>query len=75
VNISGLTYSNSGVKNSASTNTINGFSGTQADVLNYAQVLRDQGGFTVVVSSLTYNPTTTDTGEIIPLYDYMLNIK
>jgi type IV pilus assembly protein PilM len=75
VNISGLTYSNSGAKNSASTNTINGFTGTQADVLNYAQVLRDQGGFTVVVSSLTYNPVTSDTGEIIPSYDYMLNIK
>ena len=75
INITGVNYTNSGSKNNAAANTINGFSGTQSDILSYAQALRDKGGFTVVVSSLTYNPATSGIGAIIPSFDFTLNIK
>ena len=59
----------------ADNQTVNGSSGSRADVLNYAQVLRDTGGFHVLVSSIVYAPiVNNDTGETTPGYNFTLQI-
>ena len=68
VNISALTYTNSD-------KIINGFSGTSADILNYAQALRDTGTFTTVVSSIVYSPIVADSGAITPKYNFTINMQ
>ena len=69
VDLSTLTYN-------ADTQTVTGTAGNQADVLSYAQALRDTGGFTVVVSSVVYSPTTDPTtGATIPIYNFTLLMK
>lgn len=55
--------------------TVNGSAAKQDDVLGYAQALRDTGGFTVVVSSITYSSVVTDTGAVISSYNFTLEIK
>ena len=69
------TVSFSSVSYSASFDTISGTSGTDADILNYAQALRDTGDFATVVSSITYTPQTADSGDIIPMYTFSLQIN
>ena len=60
----------------ADSQSITGTAGNQADVLSYAQALRDTGGFTTVVSSISYSPTTDPTtGAIIPVYDFSFQLK
>ena len=68
VNINDLRYE-------AATQTISGFSGTAADILNYAQALRDTGMFTTVVSSIVYSPEVAESGAITPNYQFTLNMK
>ena len=65
----------SSISYSASSDTVSGTSGTDADILNYAQALRDTGDFTTVVSTITYSPTTDDSGNIIPMYSFSLAIN
>ena len=55
--------------------TVSGNAGAQADILSYAQALRDTGGFNVVVTSITYAPTTDAAGDITPLYNFSLEIN
>jgi type IV pilus assembly protein PilM len=55
--------------------TLSGVSGTSQDVLSYAQALRDQGGFTVVVSAISYAPVTLDSGEIVPSYGFTFQLN
>jgi type IV pilus assembly protein PilM len=64
-----------GISYSVSTDSITGISGTSADILNYAQALRDTGGFTTVVSSITYSPITLASGDIQPSYSFSLQIN
>jgi type IV pilus assembly protein PilM len=69
VNVSELKYD-------AASQEVTGFSGTAADILSYAQALRDTGAFTTVVSSITYNPIVDkDTGAIIPHYDFKIDMN
>ena len=68
VNISAMTYE-------ANSQTVTGFSGTAADILNYAQALRDTGAFTTVVSSIAYSPIVNDSGAITPKYNFTINMK
>jgi len=49
VDVNSLAYAAAG-------QTLSGSSGTSKDILSYAQALRDKGGFTVVVSSISYTP-------------------
>ena len=65
----------SGFSYSVSADSISGTSGTSADILNYAQALRDTGDFTTVVSSITYSPITLDSGDIMPSYSFSLAIN
>ena len=65
----------SGISYTASAQTVTGSSGTAADILSYAQVLRDTGTFTTVVSSIVYNPIIADSGAITPNYNFTLNMK
>ena len=58
--VSDVTYADDGM-------TVTGSSATKADVLNYAQSLRDTGGFNVVVSSISYGSSGT--------YQFSLQIK
>jgi hypothetical protein len=55
--------------------TVTGSSAAQADVLNYAQVLRDSGNFNVVVSSITYSLVVNDAGATIDTYTFSFQIK
>jgi type IV pilus assembly protein PilM len=65
-----------GVSYNTDSQTVTGSAGNQADVLSYAQALRDSGAFTTVVSSISYNPTTDpNTGAIIPAYDFSFSMK
>jgi len=66
--MTGLTYGDSGIN-------VNGSSATSADILTYAQTLRDTGKFATVVSSITYSPTLSDVGNVIPLYAFTLSLK
>jgi type IV pilus assembly protein PilM len=59
----------------ASQDSVSGSAGSQADILSYAQALRDSGGFTVVVSSITYTPITLESGDIQPAYTFSLQIN
>ena len=68
VNISSLTYD-------ANLQTTTGFSGTSADILNFAQALRDTGKFTTVVSTIVYNPVVDVNGKIIPKYNFTIVMK
>jgi Tfp pilus assembly protein PilN len=58
-----------------SNDSVSGNAGAQADILSYAQALRDTGGFTVVVSSITYSSATDASGDITPLYNFSLQIN
>ena len=55
--------------------TVFGSSSTQEEILKYAQALRDSGSFTMVVSSITYSPEVTDTGAVIPTYNFNFQMK
>ena len=68
VNVSALKYN-------ATTKELAGFSGTAADILNYAQALRDTGKFTTVVSSIAYSPIVNDSGVITPKYNFTIVMK
>ena len=69
VEVLALTYN-------ADNQTVNGTAGNQADVLSYAQALRDAGGFTTVVSAIVYSPTTDPvTGAIVPVYNFTFQMK
>jgi type IV pilus assembly protein PilM len=69
VDVNGLAYN-------ANNKSVTGSASTQADVLNYAQALRDSGAFTTVVSAISYNPTTDPTtGAVIPVYNFSLQMK
>jgi type IV pilus assembly protein PilM len=68
VAFSSITY-NGGI------DSVAGTSGTSADILNYAQALRDTGAFTTVVSTITYTPLTLDSGDIQPAYSFSLSIN
>ena len=65
----------SGISYNGATDSVTGTSGTSADILNYAQALRDTGDFTTVVSSITYSPITLDSGDIMPSYSFSLQIN
>ena len=65
----------SGIAYTGSSDSISGTSGTSADILNYAQALRDTGTFTTVVSTITYTPLTLDSGDIQPSYTFSLAIN
>jgi hypothetical protein len=65
-----------GIGYSTDTQSLTGSAGTQADILNYAQALRDSGAFTTVVSSISYSPTTDSvTGAIIPVYYFTFQMN
>ena len=65
-----------GVAYGKDTQTITGFTGTQTDLLSYAQVLRDTGKVTMLVSSITYAPITDQTtGAITPIYNFTFVMK
>lgn len=68
INMTRLSYADSA-------KTLNGMSQTSEDILKYAQALRDTGGFEVVVSSINYTPTVSDTGAMIPLFDFTFQVK
>ncbi len=61
VTLLGVTYSTG--SDTGNQISVNGLAPKQADVLGYAQVLRDTGGFTVIVSSIQYNSALTDTDK------------
>jgi type IV pilus assembly protein PilM len=63
------------VYNGAASQNLSGISGTSKDILNYALALRDKGGFSVVVSSISYAPLTLDSGEIIQRYNFTLQLN
>jgi type IV pilus assembly protein PilM len=65
-----------GIGYSADTQSVTGAAGTQADILNYAQALRDSGAFTTVVSAISYNPTTDPvTGALTPVYYFTFQMN
>ena len=67
--VTSVTYSDT-------TQTVTGSSPLRADILSFAQALRDTGGFNVVVSSMTYNPTTDPTtGDVIPSYNFSFQMN
>ena len=68
VNVNSLAYNAAG-------QTLSGSSVTSKDILSYAQALRDKGGFTVVVSSISYTPVTLDTGVKVPQYNFSLQLN
>ena len=68
VSLNGMTYN-------ASSKSVVGFSNTAADILGYAQALRDTGAFTTVVSSIVYSPIVGDKGVIIPEYHFTISMK
>jgi type IV pilus assembly protein PilM len=69
VNLTGMNYSADG-------KMVTGSAENAADILSYAQALRDSGAFTTVVSSIDYSPIVdTDTGAIIPVYNFMLQMQ
>jgi type IV pilus assembly protein PilM len=55
--------------------TIVGSASSYQQVLDYALALRDTGGFSTLVASISYNPDTTDEGVVIPHYRYTFQIK
>jgi type IV pilus assembly protein PilM len=68
VTLISLTYNTSG-------STVTGSASTQADVLQYAQSLRDTGGYGVVVSSINYSTITTDAGSVIGTYQFSFGLN
>jgi type IV pilus assembly protein PilM len=68
VDVTGMAYSDTAMN-------VTGLSRTQAEVLSYAQALRDTGGFTVVVSSINYSSEITETGTVIPTYNFTFQMK
>jgi hypothetical protein len=68
VNMNSLTYD-------ANSKTVTGFAGTAADILSYAQALRDTGKFATVVSSIVYSPIADTNGTITPKYTFMIVMK
>jgi type IV pilus assembly protein PilM len=65
----------SGISYTGTADSVTGTSGTSADILNYAQALRDTGDFTTVVSSINYTPITLDSGDIKPYYSFSFQIN
>jgi Tfp pilus assembly protein PilN len=68
VTLDTVTYSDTGA-------TLTGSAATQADVLNYAQILRDSGNFSVVVTSITYSSIVNDAGAVIDTYSFSFQVK
>jgi len=66
--LSGVTYTGTGA-------TVSGSAGAQGDILKYAQVLRDTGGYNVIVSSINFSSTVSDTGEVIGNFNFSFQIK
>jgi type IV pilus assembly protein PilM len=64
-----------GVMHSGSAMTVTGLCANHLVVLDYAQALRDTGGFTTVVSSISYSPTITEAGVVIPSYNFVFQMK
>jgi type IV pilus assembly protein PilM len=54
---------------------VGGSSTSQGNILDYAQALRDTAGFNVVVSSINYNSTVTNTGTVIANYTFSFQLK
>jgi type IV pilus assembly protein PilM len=54
---------------------VHGSSSRQADVLGYAQAIRDTGGFTVIVTTISYSQEITETGEVLPAWDFAFQMK
>jgi hypothetical protein len=67
VNITGLMYSD--------TKTVVGFSASSAEILAYAQTLRDSAKYTVLVATIHYNPIVKENGDVVPSYEYTFQIK
>ena len=64
VDVASVTYSDTA-------QTVTGSSPSRDDIFSYAKALSDIGGFNVVVTSISYNPTTDpDTSEVIPSYSF-----
>ena len=55
--------------------TATGSSGRYADALDYAQALRDSGGFNTVVAMISYNLKTSEVGEQIPYYRFTFQMR
>jgi type IV pilus assembly protein PilM len=64
-----------GVMHSGSAMTVTGLCANHLVVLDYAQALRDTGGFNVVVASITYSFEITEEGVLIPSYNFMFQMK
>jgi hypothetical protein len=54
---------------------ISGSAPDKSEIFNYAATLRETGGFTVVVSSLQYSSTFTETGVKTEWYDFQLQLN
>lgn len=63
------------VNYSATDKSINGFSKSEAEILNYAQALRDTVGFEVVVSTIAYAGDVSETGALLPRYNFTFQMK
>jgi type IV pilus assembly protein PilM len=59
----------------AASQSLSGVSGASQDILSYAQALRDKGGFKVVVATIAYAPVTLDNGQIVPQYNFTLQLN
>ena len=67
VTITGLSY--------ADTKTVVGLSASTAEILTYAQTLRDSAKYGVIISTIHYNPIIKANGDVIPEYEYNFQIK
>ena len=67
VSITGLMYSD--------TKTVVGVSASNAEILAYAQTLRDSAKYTVLVATIHYNPIVKENGDVVPSYEYTFQIK
>jgi Tfp pilus assembly protein PilN len=60
---------------SGTTMTETGSASSYQQVLDYAQALRDTGGFSTLVASISYTPETTTESVVIPKYNYSFQMK
>ena len=67
VSITGLMHSD--------TKTVVGIAASTADILTYAQTLRDSAKYNVVVSMIRYNPIIKVNGDVVPVYEYTFQIN
>ncbi|HEX9896626.1 MAG TPA: PilN domain-containing protein [Dehalococcoidales bacterium] len=69
VAVTGVTYNTGGAI------TVNGVSADYRQVLNYAQNLRDSGGFTTIVTTIKYEAEYTEAGELVAKYTFSFQMK